>query len=52
MPVRHEEEMIECPFCGADIPVENVGACLLEADDIVCHECRTVLVAVLEIKEG
>jgi len=44
--------MIDCAFCGAQIPKENVTTCLLDGWDVTCHECGTVMEVVLEIKEA
>ena len=41
---------MNCPSCGADIPVGNVGACLLEekVPYIRCHVCLALLKVTLK----
>jgi hypothetical protein len=42
--------MIECPACREMIPLDSIGACLLDGEDeIICHHCGAHLAVSLEI---
>jgi hypothetical protein len=36
---------MECPICGENIPVRNVGVCIDESGEpfVRCHGCRRLL---------
>ena len=36
---------MECPICGENIPVRNVGVCIDESGEpyVRCHACRALL---------
>ncbi len=41
---------MECPSCGGNIPIENVGWALTDgSDEIRCHHCDETLKVILEI---
>jgi hypothetical protein len=41
---------MECPACRDNIPMENIGTCLLEGEDeCICHHCGAHLAITLEI---
>lgn len=35
---------MDCPYCDAEIPIENVGVCLLEGgtNEVMCHICGLI----------